>query len=114
MRGGEWEGDGAQSAGGAEDGDMAPSSDQTANGSFSPKTPSLLLLPAPLCPSEAGCDPHGLGFNSSPAMPRGLAERFLVHNRDREMRKCLFFLASVGSSVLQGRTTPAPSHPGLG
>lgn len=63
-------GDGAQGAGGAEDGDMAPSSDQTANGSFLPQNPNI-LLPAPLCPSETGCDPQGSGFNSSPAMPRG-------------------------------------------
>lgn len=51
VRGVGWEkGDGAQGAGGAEDGDMAPSSDQTANGSFSPKTPTYycLHLSAPL------------------------------------------------------------------
>lgn len=60
-----------------------------------------VLLPAPPCPSETGCDPQGLGFNSSPAVPRGLAKQLLVHSKDTEMRKRLLW-HQLGSSVLQG------------
>lgn len=76
-----------------------------------------LHLSAPL---KTGCNPQELGFNSSPAvppsraMPRGLAEWFLVHNKDTEMRKCLLWHQLAPLSCREDKMTPAPSHPGLG
>lgn len=87
-----------------------------------PQNPNL-LLPVGLCRSETGCDPQGLGFNSSPAvppsraMPRGSAERLLVRNRDTEMRKCLLWhqLAPVScrAGQLQHRVTQGWPECGL-
>lgn len=61
-----------------------------------------------------GCSPQGLGFNSSPAVPRGLAEQFLVHNKDTGMRKCLLWHQLAPVSCREGKMIPAPNHPGLG